>query len=178
MLPPTLGVALLCNSRAGSDMWLYPELITYKSPWRGNNYRCVDHLAPCYLIQIVIATKFFYFWPIDIAILSEDLNLGPKAFYLLQFEIAPQTTWPTQPVRIDFWFAEKNFIIQKQPSRTAHSVPSTSNRKEISTIDLVLGLVLDYDFLNVLNLLKVDLVKITREYSKLMRILRKYTWTA
>ena len=29
MLPPTLGVALLCSCRAGSDMWLYPELITF-----------------------------------------------------------------------------------------------------------------------------------------------------
>ena len=28
MVPPTLGAALLCNSGAGSDKWLYPELIT------------------------------------------------------------------------------------------------------------------------------------------------------
>ena len=26
--PPTLGAALLCSSWAGTDMWLYPELIT------------------------------------------------------------------------------------------------------------------------------------------------------
>ena len=29
ILPTTLGVALLCSSWAGSDMWLYPELIVF-----------------------------------------------------------------------------------------------------------------------------------------------------
>ena len=62
MLPPALGAALLCSYRADSDMWLYPELITLSSPWRGNNYSCV--------------------------VPSRDLNLGPKAFSLLEFEIA------------------------------------------------------------------------------------------
>ena len=28
MEPPTLGAALLCSSWAGTDLWLYPELIT------------------------------------------------------------------------------------------------------------------------------------------------------
>ena len=40
MLPPTSGAALLCSTWAGSDIWLYPELI---------NLRCVDLPAPCYL---------------------------------------------------------------------------------------------------------------------------------
>ena len=28
MEPPTLGAALLCSSGAGTDLWLYPEVIT------------------------------------------------------------------------------------------------------------------------------------------------------
>ena len=31
MEPPTLGVALLCSSWAGTDLWLYPELFEQKN---------------------------------------------------------------------------------------------------------------------------------------------------
>ena len=43
-------------------------------------------------------SQYFYFRAIDIVILSGDSNLGPKAFFLLEFEIAPQTTQPPWPV--------------------------------------------------------------------------------
>ena len=38
---------------------------------------------------IWLATKNFYFWAINIIIPSGDSNLGPKAFSLLEYEIAP-----------------------------------------------------------------------------------------
>ena len=42
-VPPTLGAALLCSSRAASDLGLYPDLITLCCrPWWGISYMCVD----------------------------------------------------------------------------------------------------------------------------------------
>ena len=44
------------------------------------------HLRPCYLNS---NKKYFYFWAIDIVIPSGDSSLGPKAFSLIESEIAP-----------------------------------------------------------------------------------------
>ena len=48
--------------------------------------------------EIWIATKNFYYWAINILILSGDSNLGSKPLSLLEFE-----TWRVSKVKLQSW---------------------------------------------------------------------------
>ena len=55
VLPPTLGVALLCSSWAGSDMWLDSECDPlHSSTWWGNNYRRAAHKLTIRALQLPV----------------------------------------------------------------------------------------------------------------------------